>query len=579
MLDVKVRDKILNREIVGISQDRSVDFFEYWKQIIADLSTFCFIRTNPDDINRVFMDYRYKPAINAIENNPSEAASILTEKFGSSFTRSLAIRFLEGIMIHLEDYVSEINKGILPDNLNSNLSNDITLTLSDYNNGGWGMPIAYLLRFSFCFDNGTMKWQHPSAYLAAGFKDHIDSKFFREKYKQQNRVFHKLVELGVEYAKNELGIQVKNVDLTGCPFEKQYCDILKLDDLIENLIKYDVKPIDAEVIAGNFEDVIEGRPTGVKSKNVVYYITDVYGNNKVIKFVKNKKEADAECFANYNFSQHPVLRKYVPKGFTEIPIKLQFGSDIRYVTIQENVNYKTGVRLNNLLKNGSKEQLIEYVEEWMRNLAAIHFYGTEVANKLNKYSSALRLTKEKDESRVKVVNHDFNLRADIRAERLEDMLKPNGDFSNAEARIGKYAIDWGHSGRGNPILDVARVLLDVDIKKKLHLDDNGHKHFINIYLKNKDNFKGKITSAFDINNAFFEFRKIGLLYMQSQAAYLISRGNDCSEKERETISYMEGEILRLEKGFSACNGSIVREEKNDCIVYTLPDISDIMMAA
>ena len=67
------------------------------------------------------------------------------------------------------------------------------------------------------------------------------------------------------------------------------------------------------------------------------------------------------------------------------------------MTIQENVNYKTGVRLNNLLKNGSKEQLIEYVEEWMRNLAAIHFYGTEVANKLNKYSSALRLTKEKDE--------------------------------------------------------------------------------------------------------------------------------------------------------------------------------------
>lgn len=561
---------------VGISQDRRKD--ESLRRFVSNISQASYLGPHETRINTGYFDERLIDVERRIDLEPEKAREIVYDVFGEEFLIGVASPLVSRLEKQFGYELNDNSFGEIPAELNEDLAKDITSKLPDAcaKRTSWSDVIAGLLQYNFSFEDGVMKWDNETSYVPNAVSKIADSRFFRLRNAGISKRFRKLVDLGRKYIEKEVGFKIDSVDLSGCPFEKPFDTKLELDSLVDTLIGQGVRPIDAEVIASNFEDVVEGKSPEVKSKNVVYHISDVYGNNRVIKFVKDKKEAEAECFANFHFSQHPILRRYVPRGFIDKPLEVILGDDLRYVTIQEDVSETKSKNLDDVLISGSKDEVIDYLENWMKVLARFHVYGTEIADRYDNNNPALRLTKEKDEDRVRNIEHDPILRSDVRAEVIEDKLEYIHQDIRSENRLGNYAIDWGHSGRGNPLLDVARVLLDVDVKKKLSFDEDFYKHFIGIYLDEKSRISRK--SMRDVDSAYLEFKKLGLIYMQSQSAYLISKGKDCSPKEKETISYMDITGKNFEKCFVSRNSVIVRGDKPDCVVYYLP-VDDLRLAA
>ncbi|MBW2964769.1 phosphotransferase [Candidatus Woesearchaeota archaeon] len=327
------------------------------------------------------------------------------------------------------------------------------------------------------------------------------------------------------------------------------------DDILDKLVKAGVREQDAEAIASEFEDLLECRPADIKSKNQVYHLTDCYGRKKVIKFVTSNKEARIESLVNYHFSRHPVLSRYVAGSDFELPEEVRIGSDTKHIVIQEDICEKADQHLDNILKNGTRRQLNEYLEFWMKALAELHVYGTGIMDDIGVRETALRLTKEKDNDRVNTSNRLVRivgyarLRQDIAEMDLESRDAFIHQDIRAENRIGQYAIDWGHAGRGNPMLDIARVLSDYDVNKRGVLSDDLIKQYIASYLREKKQLLGDTARVSDseLDSEFMEFCGLRLLYFQAQTAYLVSKGDECSDGEVRTKDFMVRQIPAVEK--------------------------------
>ncbi len=308
------------------------------------------------------------------------------------------------------------------------------------------------------------------------------------------------------------------------------------DKLYEKLLNHGVPELYAEIIIQQFENIEQLHPAQ-PSKNVVYHIVDERGNKKVLKFVpaERRAEADIEALVLHEFKKHPVLYHYVPTSFVSEPITISVGNYSFALLVEEDVTGK------------SPQQPVEY---WLKALAHIHHFGTEVMDQIGNYKPALRLAKDKDEARIEQsgVTIDRVLRADLVQENTEDGNTFIHQDIRRQNRVGRYAIDWGHAGRGNPYLDVARVLLDSQLQQGRVYGSEDYKRSLALYTRERKQLSGITTpiTAHEVEAAYLEFTKIGLLYAQSQLAYLREKGTLCTPGEIQDRKFLNFARLQLE---------------------------------
>ena len=455
----------------------------------------------------------------------------------------------------------------LPTNLTPGLAEDITNDLTDgKSKTKVGSSVARILKDKLVILNeGTdiifydLSWivgrrgqnlqeSVPNLFLGDNEECFFETEEFRTNTKAERIVFRRLVDLTLAYLKNDLGIKPTETEFSYCPFYTSSGHKRKTN-LEDTLIEQGINPQDAELVSKKVDAVVECKPTEVISKNVVYYVTDKLGNKKIVKIVRDKEEAEIEALVNYNFSKHPVLKLYLPQGLIEKPLETKVGEETRYVLLQEDVSQLASKKLDSLLKQG-RQGIQTYLGYWMKNLAALHVYGTEVMDYLGNTKKAQSITKERDQERI-LTSHlkiDKSLRDELIAEGfLEGNVFIHQDL-RLDNRLGEYALDWGHSGRGNQYLDIARVLIDPSINHKGQLSGEDTKRVIGIYLREVNKLKGeeKLVTREDLNLAYKNFKKIVLLYSQSQIGYLTTKEYS-SPKDKSVALYMTNEITRLER--------------------------------
>lgn len=352
--------------------------------------------------------------------------------------------------------------------------------------------------------------------------------------------------------------------------------------IIEKLIEQGINEQDALLITSQFDDLQGAAPADIKSKNIVYHLTDNQGNKKVVKFVTDKKEAEVEALANYHFSKHPVLKNHVASSNMETPLEVIINGNTKYMIVKEDITDKANKNLDKILEQGNKEQHNQYLTYWMKTLAKIHVYGTQIMDNLDCQEKALSLTKEKDEDRISLsgISIDKGLRKELVDKEIENGYEFIHQDIRKENRVGQYAIDWGHAGRGNGFLDIARVLSDYDVQKQTPLTETDYKHFIKQYLQEKKSILGKEpVRKEEIDKAFNEFDAVRLLYYQAQTAYLTSKADDCSPTEAKTGEFMKSQIPEIEKSarksIHQVSGPVLSYEQGDNLIYFLPKRQEI----
>jgi hypothetical protein len=325
-----------------------------------------------------------------------------------------------------------------------------------------------------------------------------------------------------------------------------------LDSLEEILVGQGINPYAAMVISAEFGDLQECHPAKVASKNQVYHV-----DGKVIKLVTNKKEAEIEALVNREFSQHPVLGKYVARGLVDKPIEVKLDGATKYMVVQEDVSTNVG------------DPGLKY---WLKAAAQLQVYGTEIMDRLGNYHPALSLTKEKDEARVKDsgIIIDPDIRKDLKDAGIENQLVFIHQDLRAANREGIKVIDWGHAGRGNPYLDVARILLDAQLQRGRPFTEGDYKQCISFFLGERNKaLKIEGPTVAEVNRGYQEFKEISLLYAEAQSAYLVSKGNACSVEERDNCEFLISQIGSIEKELTS-SGRISRRETSDAMSYRLP---------
>lgn len=323
--------------------------------------------------------------------------------------------------------------------------------------------------------------------------------------------------------------------------------------VIETLLDQGISELDALILAQHFEDTIWADFAGLRSKNIVYRIKDREGKGKIVKFVRSKKEATIESLVNYHFSRNPLLKDLVPGSNLEKPIEVDICGSKVYLAVQEDVSDKADQRLEKVLEFGNKQEVSRYLTDWMRSLARLHVVGTKIMDRLECTDKALSLMKEKDEGRLKDsrIKYDSKLREELKRLNLEERYDFIHQDLRKENRMGQYAIDWGHAGRGNCYLDLARILSDHAVQSRYGtLGEKDYKHFIKTYLMEKKRIAGnEDTSVFEaeLTEAYKEFSAVQLLYYESQAAYMALKGSNCSPHEYHTARLMRGQLPSVEK--------------------------------
>ncbi len=306
------------------------------------------------------------------------------------------------------------------------------------------------------------------------------------------------------------------------------------------------------IAATHFFEVSGGDVIDERSKNTVYEIRDLAGTVHIIKFSRQKAEAETEAAVNYHFGRDQRVKRYVAKSDLEKPIECLVEGSPVYVTLQER---QAADPFLNLLWQG-KGETEKYLTEWMRILAKLHVYGTQIMNNVGQHTGALRLSKEKDEERIALANHIAPLVKDqaLRKALTSAGIEEGRDFIHQdiriENRIGFCAIDWGHAGRGNYLLDIARVLSDAAVQKYKKLDDATEKKYIAVYLRERRTLEGDNLplSRVEIDATHREYQVIQLLYYQAQSAYQLSRNPGLLRvHERATLEFQVSAIPQLER--------------------------------
>jgi len=307
------------------------------------------------------------------------------------------------------------------------------------------------------------------------------------------------------------------------------------DTLLERLLAQNITEQDAyamiEAIHDDFKavDIVDHQ----SDKNKVYYLQDRSGNKKVIKVMADQNAAKIETLVLTAFAKHPVLSKYVPRCYTAEPIAIAIEQNLKYITIQEDIRRNEEQLFESMLFSGNRKQVVHYLASWVKTLANIHHYGTQIVNDINcvvSQKNISRFASERHEERI-ISSHlvyDSGLRNAIFSASIEqgsDFIHGDLRFEN---RLGTYAIDWDHAARGNPLMDLVQLFVDPRLNW-MRFSEQEQKQFISLYLSERKKIESEDTgierkrvSAQEIEHAYFEFAALRVLYTQSQAAYLLT---------------------------------------------------------
>jgi hypothetical protein len=314
----------------------------------------------------------------------------------------------------------------------------------------------------------------------------------------------------------------------------------------------------AEVLLDTLEGIVGGKTNG-QSKNKVYTVNRAKQKKVVAKFIEDEDEAKKEALVNHAFSQHKVLKHFVAENLTEDPekpieIKINEKKKI-YLLLQEDVRDKADKWFEYVLNNGTAQELRDYLNHWMMVLANVHVYGTYIMNKLGNHDKSQSLTREKDEERVKTLYDilDKPFPTGLWKDMTQYDIENGNEFIHKDLkflnRIGQYIIDWGNSGRGNGLQDVAAVLSDGKIQKRARLKEDDCKGLLHTYLTEKRRLvgiKNKLTPE-EINSAYGEFRSNQWLYSNGMAGYYVSKGGILVPGEDLTRDSMIANLPEIEE--------------------------------
>lgn len=324
-------------------------------------------------------------------------------------------------------------------------------------------------------------------------------------------------------------------------FEFEYLNYLlekeeKQTNMIDELIKSGFHEGHAEFIAQRLE-VESGKPVSENTKNQVYFLKDIYGNKKVIKFVESKKEAEIEVAVNKRFAEHPILKQYVPGTDQDTPIAIEINGETKYAVIQNDITNKSFPELEKAMFS-NKNNAYKYTEYWMRALANIHHYGSEVMSELGLMTPAETLSampkREKDLMRLEDCKYTKNNMSQIK-DLVEEVTTYQKSFIHFDAkpenRIGLKFIDWGNAGWGSQYLDISTILNDT----RIHLTRDEKMYFVSLYVQQLNELIIREKSNAPLLNeesAIKEYEKIEYLINSTFTAYYDSK-NDLRADENQ----------------------------------------------
>tara|TARA_Y100000310_G_scaffold345452_1_gene465164 strand:- start:3685 stop:5259 length:1575 start_codon:yes stop_codon:yes gene_type:complete len=351
-------------------------------------------------------------------------------------------------------------------------------------------------------------------------------------------------------------LEIPDQDLLN-EFVSSYLTKREDTNLIDILLAQGIDPVHAEYIAQEFEDLKQVSPTEIASKNQVFYCGD-----SVIKFVSDKVEANIESKVNYHLSRDQRLSHLVPRSDLESAIEAQIGDSKKHITIQEKI------------KDASIRPTLAY---WLKALAHTHVYGTEVMDKLRDFQAARSMTQDLNDQKVYAgsLKVDKSLRKDLIDSGVGSGTEfIHQDFRSAN-RVGHYAVDWGHAGRGDPYLDLSRLLLDAEIQSERPFTDDNYKQCLSFYLTEKNKaLRVEAPTREDVDTALSKFKSMGLLLSQYQGTHLNRKADSCSSEESKNLKLFEYTARVLEQEHTrelAGPNLVVKQETKNATVYFLPN--------
>lgn len=341
---------------------------------------------------------------------------------------------------------------------------------------------------------------------------------------------------GGEAWKKALKVDKKFMNLPGDNYsELSLEEKLKLEGFFEEHAKF---------IASDLQNTLEmeieeGTPVTVASKNKVYYLSDVFGNKKTIKFYKSEKEANMQSLVNYFFSTDKDLAKLVPGSNLQKPLSFEVDGKLNYVVVEDDVREKATYdegKLNFRLKKVKKE----FLSSWMHKLATIHVKGTAIMNLLGNYEFAQKTVTDRDKERVETwydigTLHSIEDACDTMLEGMYSFI--NQDLLPANS-IGQYIVDWGNAGRGNVYVDISNILNH----PKIYLSEDEKKYYVEKYL-----FARSKLEKGTPNEKMYESDKEFLNYQRAEFVVLNRNKNHFKMK---TIHEPTPEIVDLNKSYS-----------------------------
>ncbi len=327
-------------------------------------------------------------------------------------------------------------------------------------------------------------------------------------------------------------------------FDNRYSKFTNLNNVVETLLRQGLDEEDALILSTHFGDVMKAQQAEGKTKNIVYKVETKDGRKVVVKFVKDKAEAEIEALVNYEFSRDHLLAPYMAKSDMQTPIEVKLDDSNIYLIVQEDISAKADPRIDYCRTYGTREQKLDYLRYWARVLARFHVRGTEIMDALGNHKLAQSLHREKDLERIDSTS--------TREERkvIEDIVAENSEqgstFIHSDAghnKMGQFLIDWGNSGRGNPYLDLARLFVDVNIQNNSSnlLNEDEKKHLIREYLQEKQKLTAQTKQAACVTNAevekaYAQYSRIEYLMNCAIGSYMELQGSDKADEHISSSS-------------------------------------------
>jgi len=384
--------------------------------------------------------------------------------------------------------------------------------------------------------------------------------------------------------------------LVGCMAKLTYKEKVERPDLQKTLSEYfrddDVAFVLKELLDYEYSDL---KRTGI-SKNLVFYLTDISGNRKIVKFVPNRTEAFKENFVNYHFGKHPILQHFVPNGEWEAPKETSLETpegDKYYLSIQEDIHGRNGqvrkdiARLEAMYKSKNPRLIEAYLHEMIDNLAVVHHHGTELMiekgpllraqlgipeDEDHRYSpEANRILKEKRVAAMRRSNYDGVLVEEILSRRTEYGLTWLNGETKKDNRIGPIYIDFGNSGFGNHLVDIMRAYMDEVIMETF--DTSGAREglierLLGTYHTRRNRLSGMDPEDVDgfISYDMLAIRDILIGNNTTQPTWYDQNGQGDIRQEYNAAA--KNELARV-------YGQMIRVDLGDVIVYKPHNLSSL----